>query len=74
MRVHVDPEACLGCGVCATIIPEVFSLGDEGFAVVLLDPVDEFFRDLVQQAADECTEEAIRVEETHDYYYKTKIS
>lgn len=70
MRVYIDPDACLGCGVCTAIVPEVFSLGDEGFAVVLLDPVDELFRDLVQRAADECAEEAIRVEETHDSFYK----
>lgn len=61
MIVYVDPEACLGCGVCTTIAPEVFSLGEEGFAVILLDVVGEVFRDRVQQAADECTEEAIHV-------------
>jgi len=63
MRAYVDPEVCLGCGVCETIVPEVFSLGNEGFAVVLRDPVPELFRDLVQQATDECTEEAIRIED-----------
>jgi len=63
MKVKVDPDACMGCGVCETIVEEVFELGDEGFAIVLMDPVPEPFRDLVQQAFDECPEEAISIEE-----------
>lgn len=59
MKVTVDPDACMGCGVCETIVPEVFILGDEGFAITQLDPTPEQFRDLVQQAIDECPEEAI---------------
>ena len=50
MKVKVDPDACMGCGVCETIVEEVFELGDEGFAIVLMDPVPEPYRDLVQQA------------------------
>ncbi|MFZ3080738.1 MAG: ferredoxin [Bellilinea sp.] len=59
MKVNIDPDACMGCGVCETIVPELFSLGDEGYAVILLDPAPEQYRDLVQQAVDECPEEAI---------------
>jgi len=53
----------MGCGVCETIVPEVFSLGEEGYVVTLLDPTPEQFRDLVQQAMDECPEEAIKSED-----------
>lgn len=63
MKVKVDPDACMGCGVCETIVEEIFELGDEGFAIVLMDPVPEPYRDLVQQAVDECPEEAISIEE-----------
>ena len=62
MKVNVDADACMGCGVCETIVPEVFSLGDEGYAVTLLGPTPEQFRDLIQQAIDECPEEAISVD------------
>lgn len=61
MKVNIDPDACMGCGVCGTIAPELFSLGDEGYAITLLDPAPEQYRDLVQQAVDECPEEAISV-------------
>jgi ferredoxin len=63
MKVYVDSETCMGCGVCETIAPEIFRLGDEIYAHVLLDPVPEEYRDLVQQALDECPEEAISFEE-----------
>jgi ferredoxin len=63
MKVSIDPDACMGCGVCETIVPEVFSLGDEGYVVTLMDPTPEQFRDLVQQAMDECPEEAISLED-----------
>ncbi len=63
MKVFVDPDTCLGCGVCETIAPEIFQLGDEGIALVLLDPVPESLRDLVQQAVEECPEGAISFED-----------
>lgn len=63
MKVSIDPDACMGCGVCETIVPEVFSLGDEGYVITLMDPTPEQFRDLVQQAMDECPEEAIKAED-----------
>jgi len=63
MKVYVDADACMACGVCETIVPEVFALGYEGFAVALNNPTPEQFRDLVQQAVDECPEEAISIEE-----------
>ena len=25
-------DACIGCGLCAGVCPEVFSMGDDGFA------------------------------------------
>jgi len=63
MKVHVDPDTCMGCGVCETIAPEIFHLGNELYAAVIMDAVPDEFRDLVQQSADECPEEAIRFED-----------
>jgi ferredoxin len=34
MKAKVDPDRCLGCGICEGIAPEIFELGDEGIAVV----------------------------------------
>lgn len=61
MKVVVDPDICLGCGICEGIAPDVFNLGPEGFAVVQLDPVPEKYRADVLDAAEQCPEEAITV-------------
>jgi len=63
MRVIVDPDLCLGCGICEGIVPEVFSLENEPYAEVLLDPIPEEYEDLVREAVEECPEEAIIIVE-----------
>ncbi len=61
MNVIVDPDICLGCGVCESIAPEIFSLGDEIYAMVIMNPVPEKMRYLVEEALAECPEEAISI-------------
>lgn len=39
MHVVVDRERCEGHGLCEDAAPEVFTLDDDGQAVVLADPV-----------------------------------
>ena len=40
MPVKVDKDACIGCGLCAGMCPDVFALGDDGKAEVVGDDVD----------------------------------
>lgn len=63
MKVTVDKDLCIGCGVCEGICPEVFSLAKEPYAEVLLDPIPAEFQDLCKQAAADCPAEAIKIEE-----------
>jgi len=63
MKGTVDKDLCLGCGICEGLVPEVFSLEREPVAEVLLDPVPEEYWELTRQAAEECPEEAIIIEE-----------
>jgi ferredoxin len=63
MRATVDQDLCIGCGICEGIVPEVFSLQNEPYAEVLLDPIPEEFQDAVREAAEECSETAILIEE-----------
>ena len=63
MRASVDKDLCIACGICESIAPEVFSLETEPYAVVLPDPIPEELEDAVRKARDECTEEAIILEE-----------
>lgn len=33
-EVYVDQEACIGCGLCVSIVPELFRLSDAGVSEV----------------------------------------
>ena len=61
MRVFVDPDTCLGCGICEGIAPDVFSLSSEPYAVVLLDPVPAHLEADAKDAVEQCPEEAISI-------------
>lgn len=63
MRVFVDPDLCMGCGVCESIAPEIFELGDELHAKIILDPIPNHFRLVVEEAIAECPEVAIIITE-----------
>lgn len=63
MKVRVDEDLCLGCGICEGLAPDVFSLANEPFAEVLVDVVPAEMEDDVRQSAEECPEEAIIIEE-----------
>lgn len=62
MKATVDQGLCIGCGICEGIVPEVFSLQNEPYAEVLLDPIPEEFQDATREAAEECPETAISIE------------
>ena len=61
MKVTID-EACVACGKCEDICPEVFKVGDDiAEVIVAIVPVEH--QDAVAEAADECPVEAIIIEE-----------
>ena len=62
MKAIVDRDACIGCGLCESICPEVFELNDEGIAVVLVDKIPAGSEECARQSEDECPVEAITVE------------
>ncbi|MDD5885490.1 MAG: ferredoxin [Erysipelotrichaceae bacterium] len=37
VKVKVDADACIGCGLCISTLPEVFQFGDDGKSVVIAD-------------------------------------
>ncbi|MEU5594936.1 ferredoxin [Streptomyces sp. NPDC020298] len=61
MKVVVDMNKCQDHGQCVFAAPDVFSLDDAGHLAYVSDP-DGALRDEVEEAADVCPLQAIRVE------------
>jgi ferredoxin len=61
MKVKVNRELCIGCGLCEESCPEVFALDDEGKAYVLPDA--NFDACDLEDVANSCPAEAISLEE-----------
>lgn len=51
-QVYVDQQVCIGCGLCVSIVPEVFRLNDAGVSEVYDQQAGE--REQIQQAIDSC--------------------
>jgi ferredoxin len=49
---YVDQQVCIGCGLCVSIVPEVFRLNDAGVSEVYRHEAGE--REKIQQAIDSC--------------------
>lgn len=60
MKVIIKEELCTGCGICETICPEVFEIGEDGLSHVISENCDY---ECCKEAADNCPEAAIIIEE-----------
>lgn len=61
MKAKVDPEICIGCGLCPSICPEVFRMEDDK-AVAYVAIVPKEVEESCKRAADECPVTAIIIE------------
>jgi ferredoxin len=62
MRVKLDEETCIGCGLCAEEYPEVFEMDDDK-ARVKVDEVPDDAKESCKEAAENCPVEAIQIED-----------
>lgn len=63
MKIHLDVTKCASLGICESIAPEIFEVGDDG-SLVMLDPTPgEAQRDLVEEAVAGCPTGALSVED-----------
>ena len=60
MRVEVDQELCISCGLCVDTCPEVFAWNDDEKAYAVVDKVPDDKEDCAKEAVNECPTEAIK--------------
>lgn len=61
MKVTIDRDGCIGCGLCAATCPEVFQMAVDGLAEVYASP-SEKTADKAREAAENCPVSVIEVE------------
>lgn len=71
-KVKINPDACVGCGMCASTAPEIFEIGPEGKAQIVSQyrvggnphegEIPEDLRSSAEAARDSCPQGAITVE------------
>ena len=60
MKARVKQELCVGCGLCASMNPEVFQMDENGLATAVKETEDET---LLQESIDSCPVSAISKED-----------
>lgn len=62
-KIAVDTERCTGHGICESLAPDVFEVGDEGIVHVLTDDLSADLRPLLESAVAECPTQALSLTE-----------
>ncbi|MFM7509509.1 MAG: ferredoxin [Actinomycetota bacterium] len=63
MRIHFEPDACVGHGRCYALAPQVFDADDLGHCVVLLSEPPAELADAARLAVASCPEDALTIDE-----------
>lgn len=59
MRVKVDQDLCISCGLCVNSCPEVFAWNEAEKATATKDPIPADQEDCCRDAIDGCPTQAI---------------
>ena len=63
MKVRIDEELCISCGLCSQICPDAFAAReDDGIAIVIADEDELDKIKCVEEAIENCPTEAIIVD------------
>ena len=62
MRIVLDETRCSSLGMCESVAPDFFEVGDDGALVVLDDSPGSEHRALLEEAVAACPTAALRLE------------
>lgn len=63
MKTRIDLDTCIGCGLCPSIAPDVYEMGDDDKAHAINETVPSGQEGSAQEAADSCPVSAIIIDE-----------
>jgi ferredoxin len=66
MRVVVNSDLCEANEVCVSLCSEVFRLGEEDRATILLDPIPQNLRPAVEKAVSLCPRQALSLRDIEE--------
>lgn len=62
MKVHLDRTKCTGLGICESLAPEFFEVGDDGELLMLKEDISDGELQEVEEAVAGCPTEALRID------------
>lgn len=62
MKATVDREGCIECGLCPSVCPEVFRMGEDGPAEAYVNEVPQSAEKTAVEAQESCPVSVITVE------------
>jgi ferredoxin len=62
VRIHTDTDRCTGHGICESILPTVFEVGEDGLVHVQDAELTEDMRAALEAAVAECPSQALSLE------------
>lgn len=63
MKAIVDKDTCIGCELCTSVCPGVFTMGEDGKSEAIAGDVPADMHSDARDAAEQCPVGAISIEE-----------
>ena len=63
MKINIDMDKCTGHGLCEAVAEDVFEVGDDGQAHLLIEQPAEDRRAEMEDAVDQCPTDAISIQD-----------
>lgn len=63
MNATIDKSGCISCGLCVSLCPEVFRMGEDGIAEVFVGTISPKDEDKATEAKNSCPVSVISIEQ-----------